>query len=215
MIEEDKKLISKHKDIHRVMSNNRAVMGGNKQMKNCSRMSIIGHMFGCLLAGMVVGYSLTVNEIDRDALQAEVNLFVDKVDYTTHFLNETNRMWKGIQMEAAEIDINDYEYRCLDHGLYPEVLNANTTIVENVMIPFKRHFDGVTDSFMPAVDYVVKLNPQSVALSDEVFPFSQTTFWNLQTRSDMIAVQFEDRAPHKWDKKRICYFVFQREKRRK
>ena len=200
---------------HRLMSKNRAVMGGNKQLKNCSRMAIVGHMVSCLIAGIIVGYSLTVTEIDRDKLQAEVVDYLNKTDYTLHFLNETNRLWKGVLMEAAEIDINDFESRCFDHGLYPEVATANTTIVENVMVPLKRHFTGVTQSFMPAVDYVVKINPTFANSTSPVFKSSHTTFWNLFSRKDMINMQFEDRVIHKIDKKRLCYFVFQREKKRK
>ena len=143
----------------RISTQNRAVMGGNRQLKNCTRMAIIGHMIVFMMAGMVIGYSLTVTDIDRNILLADVLSTADKTETMLHFVNETSRMWRGVDLEAMEININEFELECIDHGTLPEIKSKDTIIVSNTMIPFLRQFTGVTESFVPAVDFVTKLNP--------------------------------------------------------
>ena len=190
-----------------------AVMGGNKQLKNCTRVAIMGHMVFFLIVGMCIGYTMTVVDIDRTQLEAEITDYSVKVDMMLHFVNETNRLWRGVDMESQEITLNNYEFDCFEHGFYPEVKNQNTRVIENVMIPFKKRFNGVTDSFLPCTNLLVNTNPISPIIDDSM-PTSQITFWNTVTRGDMILVQFEGKEFHKIDKKTLCYFAYQREKRR-
>ena len=99
---------------------------------------------------------------------------------------------------------------CVEHGL--EGVNmSQSAFLENRALPFNRtDFAGVVQSFVPAVDFQVRLNPGTAFTFSDA---SQTTFWNTKTRNNHLNMLFEDRAPHKLDKKRLCYFAFQREKR--
>ena len=193
-------------------TNNRAVMGGNKQLKNCSRMAILSHMIAGLIAGMLIGYSLTVTDIDRDKLEREITQYNLDSDLQLHRVNETFRMWKGVQIESVEVDLNEFEAKCIEHGSLDNVMNGdNNTVIANILIPYQRRFAGIAQSFLPAVNFEVMLNQKNVV--DLPKTSSQVTFLNNITRSDMMIMQFEASEIHILDKKTLCYFVFQREKR--
>ena len=193
---------------------NRAVMGGNKQLKNCSRMAILSHMIAGMIAGMLIGYSLTVTDIDRDKLERDITKYNFDSDLQLHRVNETFRMWKGVEIESVETDLNEFEAKCIEHGSLDGVMQGdNNTIIANILIPYERRFAGVAQSFLPAVNFEVQLNPKYVA--DLPKNSSQVTFLNNLTRSDMMIMQFENSEVHILDKKTLCYFVFQREKRAK
>ena len=190
----------------------RAVMGGNKQLRNCTRMAVIGHIVSSLLIGMVIGYSFSAMDIDRTLLVADVENYAGLVTDMGHFVNETYRLWSAIEQESVELGFNEIEYGCVEHGEDPSVDKVNSPFIENRALPFvENKFSGVVQSFMPAVDFVVK-----PAINDTRNRFrdgSQTTFWNAKTRNNHIEMTFEDKAAHKLDKKRLCYFAFQREKK--
>ena len=191
-------------------SADRAVMGGSRQLRNCSRMAVIGHIVAAFIAGMVIGYSFSAADVDRAKLVADVEQSVARVSDMKHFVNETNRVWRAVEMEAVEMGLNEVETGCVEHGL--EGVNmSQSAFLENRALPFNRtDFAGVVQSFVPAVDFQVRLNPGTAFTFSDA---SQTTFWNTKTRNNHLNMLFEDRAPHKLYKKRLCYFAFQREKR--
>ena len=197
-------------------STNRAVLGGNRQLKNCSRMAIIGHMVAFMIAGMVIGYSVTVSDIDRNELMRDVKDYESRQDSMLHFVNETSQLWRGIDLEAIEINTNDYETRCFEQGRLSKIhMERKTILIEDSFIPFLKHFPGRTQSLVPLTEFEVKMTDAMAesANAQQTDP-SPITFWNQWSRNDMTFVKFEDRSHHLDDRKVMCYFVFQREKTR-
>lgn len=96
-----------------------------------------------------------ISDFDRDGLHLKIRDQELESSRMLHFTNNTLRFWDSLDKEAIDMRLNIYEKECFSWSNNLEERKRMTdakikqSVIHDNMIPYKAHFPGVTQMFMP------------------------------------------------------------------